>query len=99
MNFQGLSQGGAGEITYFDKGQPVDVLGLKGRELKDFRRRIQFMFQDPFGSLNPRMTVYDIISEPLVIHEIGTAQTRADTVRELMRLVGQPDTPDRRNKS
>jgi len=78
----------SGNITFFEGGQPVDVLALKGRELKDFRRRIQFMFQDPFGSLNPRMTVFDIISEPLVIHNIGTAQTRADTVRELMRLVG-----------
>jgi peptide/nickel transport system ATP-binding protein len=78
----------SGDITFFEGGQPVDVLALKGRELKDFRRRIQFMFQDPFGSLNPRMTVFDIISEPLVIHNIGTAQSRADTVRELMRLVG-----------
>lgn len=78
----------SGTVTFFEGGQPVDVLALKGRELKDFRRRVQFMFQDPFGSLNPRMTVFDIISEPLVIHNIGTPTTRADTVRELMRLVG-----------
>jgi peptide/nickel transport system ATP-binding protein len=77
-----------GTVTFFEGGQPVDVLALQGRELKDFRRRVQFMFQDPFGSLNPRMTVFDIISEPLIIHKIGTAQTRADAVRELMRLVG-----------
>ena len=77
-----------GAITYFDGDEPVDILGLKGRELKAFRRKVQFMFQDPFGSLNPRMTVFDIISEPLVIHEIGDAKSRADTVRELMRLVG-----------
>ncbi len=77
-----------GGITYYDGTQPVDVLALKGRELKDFRRKVQFMFQDPFGSLNPRMTVYDIISEPLVIHKIGDSASRADTVRELMRLVG-----------
>tara|TARA_R110002110_G_scaffold415612_4_gene651934 strand:+ start:10892 stop:12781 length:1890 start_codon:yes stop_codon:yes gene_type:complete len=78
----------AGAVTFYDGGAPVDVLALKGRELKDFRRRVQFIFQDPFGSLNPRMTVFEIIAEPLVIHNIGTAETRADTVRELMRLVG-----------
>ena len=77
-----------GTVTFYDGGAPVDVLALKGRELKDFRRRVQFIFQDPFGSLNPRMTVFEIIAEPLVIHNIGTAETRADTVRELMRLVG-----------
>jgi len=77
-----------GAITYYDGDAPIDILGLRGRELKEFRRKVQFMFQDPFGSLNPRMTVFDIISEPLVIHEIGDARSRADTVRELMRLVG-----------
>mgnify|MGYP005629585463 FL=1 len=77
-----------GTVTFYDGGEPVDVLALKGRELKDFRRRVQFIFQDPFGSLNPRMTVFEIIAEPLVIHNIGTAESRADTVRELMRLVG-----------
>ena len=46
------------------------------------------MFQDPFGSLNPRMTVLDIISEPLVIHGIGTAPERVEMVKELMSLVG-----------
>ena len=44
---------------------------LDGEGLKRFRRQVQFIFQDPFGSLNPRMTVYDIIEEPLVIHGIG----------------------------
>ena len=77
-----------GAITYYDGDAPIDILGLRGRELKEFRRKVQFMFQDPFGSLNPRMTVFDIISEPLVIHEIGDARSRANTVRELMRLVG-----------
>ncbi len=78
----------AGGVTFFDDEAPTDVLALKGRELKDFRRRVQFIFQDPFGSLNPRMTVFEIIAEPLVIHNIGGPESRADTVRELMRLVG-----------
>jgi peptide/nickel transport system ATP-binding protein len=53
-----------------------------------FRRRLQFIFQDPFGSLNPRMTISEIIAEPLVIHGIGTPDQRAEMVSELMTLVG-----------
>jgi peptide/nickel transport system ATP-binding protein len=49
---------------------------------------MQFMFQDPFGSLNPRMTVYDIISEPLRIHHVGDEKHRAEMVQELLKLVG-----------
>jgi peptide/nickel transport system ATP-binding protein len=56
--------------------------------LIDFRRRIQFIFQDPFGSLNPRMTVYDILSEPLVIHGVGDSAWRDEMVKELMHVVG-----------
>ena len=78
----------SGAVSFNDRGQWVDLLGLKGKELKNFRRKIQFIFQDPFGSLNPRMTVFGIIAEPLIIHEIGTPQTRAEMVKELLRLVG-----------
>ena len=46
------------------------------------------VFQDPVGSLNPRVTVFDIIREPLIIHEIGSPREQADMVKELMRLVG-----------
>jgi peptide/nickel transport system ATP-binding protein len=49
---------------------------------------VQFVFQDPFGSLNPRMTVYDIIEEPLVIHGIGDERSRREMVHELVTLVG-----------
>jgi peptide/nickel transport system ATP-binding protein len=49
---------------------------------------VQFIFQDPFGSLNPRMTVYDIIAEPLVIHGIGDSRSRHEMVAELVTLVG-----------
>ena len=77
-----------GRIRFYDDGKEIDVLALTGKELVDFRRRIQFIFQDPFGSLNPRMTVFDIVSEPLVIHNIRDAAWRAEMVRELMQLVG-----------
>jgi peptide/nickel transport system ATP-binding protein len=49
---------------------------------------MQFIFQDPYSSLNPRMTVYDIVSEPLVIHGVGDSDYRHEMVRELMQLVG-----------
>ncbi len=77
-----------GSVMFNDHGSLVDVLALNGRDLKEFRTKIQFIFQDPFGSLNPRMTVYEIITEPLVIHEVGTPESRTEMVRELMRLVG-----------
>ncbi len=78
----------AGSVSFNDRGQPVDVLGLRGAALKDFRQHVQFIFQDPFSSLNPRMTLFDIIVEPLVIHNIGDDAFRTDTVKELLRLVG-----------
>jgi len=53
-----------------------------------FRRKVQFIFQDPFSSLNPRMTVLDILAEPFDIHGIGTREERLERVKELMRLVG-----------
>ena len=67
----------SGSIRFNDHGKMVDVLSLEGELLQSFRRKVQFIFQDPFGSLNPRMTVFDIISEPLVIHGIGTAPVKA----------------------
>jgi len=78
----------SGEVVYNDRGHKVNLTGLSERELLPYRRKIQFMFQDPFSSLNPRMTVFDIISEPLAIHEIGDAAYRAEMVQELMALVG-----------
>jgi peptide/nickel transport system ATP-binding protein len=56
--------------------------------LLSYRRRVQLVFQDPFGSLNPRMTVFDILSEPLVIHGIGDTVQQSQRVIELMTLVG-----------
>ncbi len=78
----------SGSITFNDHGRLIDVLSLEGDDLKQFRRQVQFIFQDPFGSLNPRMTVYDIIEEPLVIHAIGNVRSRREAVHELVTLVG-----------
>ncbi|MBV8738560.1 MAG: ABC transporter ATP-binding protein [Alphaproteobacteria bacterium] len=77
-----------GSITFNDHGKQIDVLALEGDRLKQFRRQVQFIFQDPFGSLNPRMTVFDIVEEPLAIHGIGDARSRRGIVEELVELVG-----------
>jgi peptide/nickel transport system ATP-binding protein len=77
-----------GQVLFNDRGKVQNVLDYTPEQLIEFRRRVQFVFQDPFSSLNPRMTVFDIISEPLVVHGIGDSESRAERVRELMRLVG-----------
>ena len=74
----------SGEILFRDR----NVLALQGAELFAYRRQVQFVFQDPFASLNPRMTANEIIGEPLVIHGIGDAEERFARVKELMGLVG-----------
>ncbi len=78
----------SGSVLFNDRGRMQDLSDLAPTELATFRQRIQYIFQDPFSSLNPRMTVFDIISEPLVIHNIGDKAMRAELVRELMALVG-----------
>jgi peptide/nickel transport system ATP-binding protein len=78
----------SGEIVFHDNGVQRDVLTLRGDQLFAYRRKVQFVFQDPFSSLNPRMTAYDIISEPLVIHRVGDADEHFSRVKELMTLVG-----------
>jgi oligopeptide/dipeptide ABC transporter ATP-binding protein len=65
-----------------------DVLALKGRELRAYCRDAQLVFQDPYASLNPRMTVGDIIAEPLALHAIVPAARRRDRVAELLHQVG-----------
>jgi peptide/nickel transport system ATP-binding protein len=79
---------GAGRVVFDDWGRKVDVMTIEGKELAGFRKKLQFIFQDPFGSLNPRMTVYDILVEPLVIHGIGDDAYRREMVAELLELVG-----------
>jgi peptide/nickel transport system ATP-binding protein len=74
----------AGSIVF----QGQDVLALKNQDLFAYRRKVQFVFQDPFSSLNPRMTAYDIVSEPLIIHRVGDPDERFERVKEMMGLVG-----------
>jgi peptide/nickel transport system ATP-binding protein len=75
-------------VIFDDWGRKIDVMSLEGEELNRFRTKLQFIFQDPFGSLNPRMTVFDILVEPLVIHKIGDDAYRREMVAELMEMVG-----------
>ena len=77
-----------GSIQYNDKGNILDLCATKDEQLRDFRPKMQFVFQDPFSSLSPRMTVLDILREPFVIHCIGDAQSQIQRARELMRMVG-----------
>src|SRR5258708_6870500 len=82
----------AGEISF--AGRNVVTMG-KG-ELRELRREMQIVFQDPYASLNPRMKVGNIIGEPLVIHKIGTQQERRARVASLLTKVGlDPDYMNR----
>ena len=78
--------------TIMFKGQ--DITGLRGEALRSLRRQIQIIFQDPYASLNPRMTVGSLLEEPLLIHGLMTsAQDRKDRVNQLIETVGlRPDT-------
>ncbi|MEM7023752.1 MAG: ABC transporter ATP-binding protein, partial [Pseudomonadota bacterium] len=77
-----------GNVTFNAADGAVDVLSLKGAELERFRPRLQYIFQDPFHSLNPRMTVYDIVAEPLAIHGIAREKERIERVKALLAAVG-----------
>jgi peptide/nickel transport system ATP-binding protein/oligopeptide transport system ATP-binding protein len=73
-----------------------DVLALDADGLRNFRREAQLVFQDPYGSLNPRMTVGDILAEPLLLHSGLAAARRAARVRELLDMVGLAPAAARR---
>ena len=70
----------------------MDVAGLKGAELLKFRRRVQPVFQDPYGSLDPQYSVGNTIAEPLVAHKVGTAKARFARVTELLDQVSLPSS-------
>jgi ABC-type oligopeptide transport system ATPase subunit len=72
--------------------QGEELTKLKREALRSTRREMQIVFQDPYASLNPRMTIGDIVSEPLTVHGLGTRQRRRRTVEELLEVVGfNPD--------
>ena len=77
--------GDSGEVT---AEVPWDSAAIKGRLLRSFRRQAQMIFQDPYESMNPRRTIYDIISEPLSVQGISDIQGRVDRVLEILTLVG-----------
>jgi len=78
----------AGQVFFRVNDQMVDLLQLKPEELKPLRREMQIIFQDPFSSLNPRMTVMDIISEPLVVNKVAQGDELKAQVRQLLEAVG-----------
>jgi oligopeptide/dipeptide ABC transporter ATP-binding protein len=74
----------SGEIHFAGE----NLLKLSGSEMRKMRRRIQMIFQDPYGSLDPRMKTLDTIAEPLEIHKVGGRKQRQEKVVELMKMVG-----------
>lgn len=67
--------------------EDIDIAHKKGEELKQFRKNVQMIFQDPYESLNPRFTIFDAIAEPLVIQNIGTLEEREDLVARSLETV------------
>ncbi len=78
----------AGKIWFRDNGRMIDLVSLSQGQMKVVRRRIQMIFQDPYSSLDPRMSVRDIVAEPLFIHKIGSHREHTQRVEELMDHVG-----------
>jgi len=77
-----------GNILFRRHDQMTDIANIPTEQMKAFRRRMQIIFQDPFSSLNPRMTVLDVISEPLIIHGMTDSDERRSRVIELLEAVG-----------
>lgn len=74
----------------------VDVCALGRRDLRKLRRKMQIIFQDPVGSLNPRMTIYSMLAEPIAVHDLVPKAARRDRVYELLDMVGlPPESADR----
>ena len=80
-----------GEIIFRSKQGDIDVLNAKDDDLRELRTRIQMVFQDPVSSLSPRMTVGNILSEPLEIHGRGDSKYRQERVKNLLRAIGLGD--------
>jgi len=91
-----LTQATSGQILFRSKilaekngfNTLIDLMTLPPKALNAMRREMQIIFQDPYSSLNPRMTVSEIIGEPLLVHNLASGNERQERVRELMKLVG-----------
>jgi oligopeptide transport system ATP-binding protein len=73
----------SGSVQFEDK----ELTEIKGEELRVMRRKLQMIFQDPYASLNPRMTVADIVGEPLMVHNVGIGREIAERVKHLLEVV------------
>ncbi|CAN5245770.1 dipeptide ABC transporter ATP-binding protein [soil metagenome] len=74
----------SGEVLFENQ----NIIGLPNSEMQKLRREMQIIFQDPYASLNPRLSIYSIVSEPLKIHGIGDKSERRDRVADLLKKVG-----------
>ena len=78
----------SGKVVYSINGQTIDFTGLEAKALKDMRRHVQLIFQDPYSSLNARMIIKDIIAEPLVVNKTCPKSEIENRVGELLKKVG-----------
>ena len=83
-----LMEASEGSIQFSDGEYEKDVAKVSRSEIKEFRSRVQMIFQDPYESMNPRRTVFDTVSEPLAVQGVGTVPEREERVLELLGLVG-----------
>ncbi|MCY7817027.1 ABC transporter ATP-binding protein [Bacillus haynesii] len=79
-----LTEPTSGKVTFLGR----EMTGLDTKELRNMRRHIQMIFQDPYASLNPRMKIKDILEEPLIVHKLGTKAERREVVRSMLEIVG-----------
>ena len=78
----------SGHILLRANGSLVDVAHISREGMKEFRRRVQMIFQDPYESMNPRRTIYDTVAEPLTVQRIGSVKEREEKVAALLTVVG-----------
>ncbi|MEC1219795.1 dipeptide/oligopeptide/nickel ABC transporter ATP-binding protein, partial [Bacillus paralicheniformis] len=79
-----LTEPTAGKVTFLGQ----EMTGLNAKDLRNMRRHIQMIFQDPYASLNPRMKIKDILEEPLIVHQLGTKAERREVVCSMLEIVG-----------
>ena len=86
-----LTEASSGHVLMSDKTQTddlIDIANIPRDQMRRFRRRVQMIFQDPYESMNPRRTVFETVSEPLTVQNIGSLKEREERVSEMLKLVG-----------